>query len=60
MDDARRRRIGASLQHYNPLIDNEVREHWGLPGQWQLIAQMPFGIPAESGEPVEQGFRTVG
>lgn len=24
--------FGASLQHYNPLIDNEVREHWGLPG----------------------------
>lgn len=41
--------FGASLQHYNPLIDQEVRERWGLPGEWRLIAQMPFGLPA--GEP---------
>ena len=49
--------FGASLQHYNPLIDNEVREHWGLPGQWRLIAQMPFGIPA--GEPQEKSFEPL-
>ena len=49
--------FGASLQHYNPLIDNEVREHWELPGQWRLIAQMPFGIPA--GEPQEKSFEPL-
>ena len=35
--------LGASLQHYNPLIDDAVRNEWGLPESWQLIAQMPFG-----------------
>ena len=37
--------FGASLQHYNPLIDSAVRETWNLPKSWQLVAQMPFGIP---------------
>ncbi|HET7269218.1 MAG TPA: nitroreductase family protein [Oleiagrimonas sp.] len=35
--------IGASLQHYHPLIDGEVAKAWGLPEDWQLSAQMPFG-----------------
>ena len=35
--------IGASLQHYNPLIDDEVKLAFDLPGHWQLLAQMPFG-----------------
>ncbi|MDR2180706.1 MAG: nitroreductase family protein [Synergistaceae bacterium] len=35
--------LGASLQHYNPIIDNEVRETWSLDPQWTLVAQMPFG-----------------
>ena len=26
--------FGASLQHYNPLIDDEVRRAWNLPGHW--------------------------
>ncbi|WP_219834221.1 nitroreductase family protein [Paenibacillus sp. R14(2021)] len=37
--------LGASLQHYNPLIDAEVAQNWQLPGEWKLIAQMPFGKP---------------
>lgn len=37
--------LGASLQHYNPLIDNRVREEWCLPDSWELVAQMPFGYP---------------
>lgn len=37
--------LGASLQHYNPLIDNAVREEWDIPNDWQLVAQMPFGKP---------------
>lgn len=37
--------LGASLQHYNPLIDEEVRKAWSLPDDWKLIAQMPFGTP---------------
>ncbi|MBV4416127.1 nitroreductase family protein [Clostridium tyrobutyricum] len=35
--------LGASVQHYNPLIDNEVRKTYDIPEDWQLIAQMPFG-----------------
>jgi predicted oxidoreductase (fatty acid repression mutant protein) len=37
--------LGASLQHYNPLIDDEVKNEWNIPGNWKLIAQMPFGNP---------------
>lgn len=35
--------IGASLQHYNPLIDQEVARTWDVPASWKLRAQMPFG-----------------
>lgn len=35
--------IGASLQHYNPVIDARVRELFDLPESYELIAQMPFG-----------------
>lgn len=38
--------FGASLQHYNPLIDAEVASTWGIGSKWKLIAQMPFGKPA--------------
>ena len=40
--------FGASLQHYNPLIDEEVKRTWHLPKEWELIAQMPFGMPIEA------------
>ena len=40
--------FGASLQHYNPLIDEEVRNKWNLPPTWKLISQMPFGKPLEA------------
>ncbi len=35
--------IGASLQHYNPLIDDFVAKEWNIPSSWRLVAQMPFG-----------------
>ncbi len=35
--------IGASLQHYTPLIDDEVHKQFKTPTSWRLIAQMPFG-----------------
>jgi uncharacterized protein len=37
--------LGASLQHYNPLIDDEVKKEWEIDSNWKLIAQMPFGKP---------------
>lgn len=35
--------LGASLQHYNPLIDEEVAAAFDIPDNWRLRAQMPFG-----------------
>lgn len=35
--------IGASLQHYHPLVDAEVAKTWNIPASWKLTAQMPFG-----------------
>lgn len=49
--------LGATIQHYNPLIDEAVRREWSLPESWLLIAQMPFGVPA--GEPGEKSFQPV-
>lgn len=51
------RGLGASLQHYNPLIDEEVRRTWELPEDWMLIAEMPFGVP--TGEPGDKDFGDV-
>ena len=43
--------IGANLQHYNPLIDEEVAKEWEIPSQWKLRAQLVFGsIEAPAGE----------
>ena len=43
--------IGASLQHYNPIIDAEVAETFGIPENWKLRAQLVFGsIEAEAGD----------
>lgn len=35
--------IGASLQHYHPLVDAEAGKAWSIPASWKLTAQMPFG-----------------
>ena len=35
--------LGASLQHYNPVIDEAVRTKYNLPESWRMYAQMPFG-----------------
>lgn len=37
--------LGASLQHYSELIDEEVKKEWNLPSNWKFMAQMPFGKP---------------
>ena len=49
--------LGASLQHYNPLIDTQVKTEWNIPDGWSLIAQMPFGAP--SALPKEKQFRKI-
>lgn len=37
--------VGASLQHYNSLIEHDVKKMFSLPDTWHLVAQMPFGNP---------------
>jgi predicted oxidoreductase (fatty acid repression mutant protein) len=37
--------FGASLQHYAPVVEDDVRKKWDIPAEWSLIAQMPFGVP---------------
>ena len=44
--------LGASLQHYNPVIDSAVKKEWNIPEKWKLLAQMPFGKPVD--EPGEK------
>jgi Predicted oxidoreductase related to nitroreductase len=49
--------FGVSLQHYNPLIDEEVRKAWGVPESWKLLGEMPFGKP--TGEPDPKTFLPI-
>ncbi|ARW50792.1 nitroreductase family protein [Levilactobacillus brevis] len=45
--------LGANLQHYNPLIDDEVRAAFNIPASWRLRAEMDFGsieAPADDKE----------
>lgn len=54
--------FGASLQHYNELIEEQVKKEWSIEGSWRLIAQMPFGkptfVPGEKEyEPIENRLK---
>jgi predicted oxidoreductase (fatty acid repression mutant protein) len=46
--------VGASLQHYNPVIDKAVKEMFNVPEHYRLIAQMPFGGIVQEAEPKEK------
>ncbi|KAI8968812.1 Nitroreductase [Trametes punicea] len=49
--------LGATLQHYNPIVTPKVMSTWNLPSSWTLIAQMPFGKPAAP--PNERTFAPI-
>ncbi|KZO99616.1 Nitroreductase [Calocera viscosa TUFC12733] len=49
--------LGANLQHYNKLIEAEVKTHFNVPSSWRLVAQMPFGEP--TAEPGEKTFQSI-
>ncbi|MGK0465740.1 nitroreductase family protein [Clostridium sp.] len=49
--------FGASLQHYNELIEADVKKEWSIPESWKLIAQMPFGKPKS--QPDEKQFKPL-
>lgn len=40
--------IGASNQHYNPLIDDQVKQAFDVPNGWVLRSEMPFGSIEET------------
>lgn len=43
--------IGASLQHYNPIVDDEVAATFDIPANWKLRAQLVLGsIEAGAGD----------
>lgn len=49
--------FGVSLQHYNELIEAEVKNEWSIPSNWKLIGQMPFGKPTS--QPDEKQFKPL-
>ncbi|MBI6875342.1 nitroreductase family protein [Clostridium aciditolerans] len=49
--------FGVSLQHYNELIEADVKKEWSIPNNWKLIAQMPFGKPIA--QPDEKQFQPL-
>ncbi|RLL43169.1 nitroreductase family protein [Acinetobacter cumulans] len=46
--------LGASLQHYNPIVDEQVHAEWGIPSNWKLRAQLVFG--SVEGEAKDKGY----
>jgi predicted oxidoreductase (fatty acid repression mutant protein) len=49
--------FGANLQHYNPIIDRKAQEHWNVPLEWKLRAQLVFG--GRAGEPGPKDFKPL-
>ncbi|KAL8288522.1 hypothetical protein RB601_004790 [Gaeumannomyces tritici] len=47
--------LGASLQHYNPIIDDKVADAWDLPDTWRLSSQLVFGGRVGGPENKESG-----
>jgi uncharacterized protein len=37
--------LGVNIQHYNPIIDEEVARTFEVPSSWKLISQMVLGAP---------------
>ncbi|SJM72387.1 nitroreductase family protein [Psychrobacter piechaudii] len=57
--------IGANLQHYNPVIDEEVAKTWNIDSNWKLTAQMVFGgIEQKAGDkefaPIDSRLKVYG
>lgn len=48
--------VGANIQHYNPLIDGEVKSTWNIPDNYQLVGQMVYGgIVSRPGDKERKG-----
>ena len=46
--------LGVNLQHYNPLIDEEVKKYFKVPESWTLVAEMVFGELLEPAKPIDK------
>lgn len=56
--------LGASLQHYTELIEDEFRKQFNIPATWKMTGQMPFGNPlsepaAKEFAPIETRFKVI-
>lgn len=57
--------VGASLQHYNPIIDDKISAAWQVDKDWELTAQLVFGgIEQPAGDktfkPLEERLKVFG
>ena len=46
--------LGANLQHYNPIIDQDIKQIFDLDDSWDLVAQLVFGEKLEEPEPLDK------
>ena len=46
--------LGVNIQHYNMLIDEDIKKIFNVPGSWDLVAQMVFGEKLETPAPLEK------
>lgn len=46
--------LGVNIQHYNMLIEEDIRKIFNVSGTWDLVAQMVFGEMLEPAAPIEK------
>lgn len=46
--------LGVNIQHYNLLIEEDLKKIFNLSGTWDLVAQMVFGEKLADPEPIEK------
>ena len=46
--------LGVNIQHYNMLIEEDIKKIFNLSGTWDLVAQMVFGEKLEDPAPIEK------
>jgi len=52
--------VGASLQHYSNLIEDQVRTVFKVPEEWNLISQQPIGVAGEDWKAPEKESKPLG
>jgi len=51
--------VGASLQHYSNLIEDEVRNVFEVPTSWSLVSQQPIGVAGEGWKAPEKEVKPL-